>query len=566
MADRAKKIGEAADAIRNDEGGLLVTSRRDAKAVKALGKSTEAIDGALKVTEEIDALHLRESHIAAKAVKEYRKTLKVLKTKAGNGEDVSSEADLIQEQLKEQKKLAEEEIDKRRIEAKKRAELVLGKIEKLEKEDEKYKPFFNELRTDVASAATKYSSKVTTVSLKGEDALNEIEKRIDGLKKTMKDDKTNFTAVDKKIEAIQKLILAIKDQDPKGHAKIDHAFQKVTLLQARALLPDKALAKLVEFETGQLQKAQDAGNKLAKEQSDFKLAATAFRIALEKSGLKDSAKELYASMMERREGAKAMAPGDLLQAQNELTALELLLEGVKDNPKQADVLNKDAENEKFEQKRRKEEYEAQSHLFETNYKQQAEEFQGVRADEYKAMKKMADQADKMSKKKPPDFAGAHESLEKAIEMAKFIIENGKDDSSPRGRNLKKLNNNLKNRISVYQKQIVELANTLEDATPPDNGVDIDQAAVHNALDPLLSLFDPKSLDKYVVALGQTKPKPELNAHRKTKEEALARIRRMQGQFKRNVVLKHVSANTILKVVLRPLQDTLRGLEAEVLGS
>jgi hypothetical protein len=47
---------------------------------------------------------------------------------------------------------------------------------------------------------------------------------------------------------------------------------------------------------------------------------------------------------------------------------------------------------------------------------------------------------------------------------------------------------------------------------------------------------------------------------------LVRIRRFQNKLKNNDMLKYVAGNPVSNVVLRPMRDTLTGLEAEVLGS
>jgi hypothetical protein len=51
-----------------------------------------------------------------------------------------------------------------------------------------------------------------------------------------------------------------------------------------------------------------------------------------------------------------------------------------------------------------------------------------------------------------------------------------------------------------------------------------------------------------------------------KEQALVRVRKFNAKLTDNQVLKHVARNTISKVTLKPLKDTLLGLEAELQGA
>jgi hypothetical protein len=239
----------------------------------------------------------------------------------------------------------------------------------------------------------------------------------------------------------------------------------------------------------------------------------------------------------------------------------------KDDKVKAAKLNTNAEEDEFADKRRKEEYEAAKDLFKTTYRQRATEVKENREDEYNAMQKMVEQANKMAGRTPPDFAGARENLNRAIDMAKYIIDNAQDDTSPQGRNLKKLNQSWKSRVSVYLKQVTDLTGKLDGSTPPrDDDDPIDGKAVHKAIDPVLSLFDPRAFDKYVEVLSISKPKPDINEHRKTKEEVLARVRKFQSRLNTNGVLKHLAGNPVSIVALKPLRETLSGLEAEVLGS
>jgi hypothetical protein len=92
---------------------------------------------------------------------------------------------------------------------------------------------------------------------------------------------------------------------------------------------------------------------------------------------------------------------------------------------------------------------------------------------------------------------ARENLQRATEMAKFVIENAQDDTSPRGRNLKKLNASWKNRVSVYLKDVSDLIAAVEESQVPTGAKDIDRPQVTKALEPLLSFFDPAVFDKYV---------------------------------------------------------------------
>lgn len=112
-------------------------------------------------------------------------------------------------------------------------------------------------------------------------------------------------------------------------------------------------------------------------------------------------------------------------------------------------------------------------------------------------------------------------------------------------------------MSIYLKQVTDLISTLDGSTD-EGDQPIDADAAHTALDPLLSQFDPRAFDKYVEALSKAKPTLELDVRRKTKEDALERIRRFQAKLKNNGVLKHVAGNPISDVSLRPLRETLKG--------
>ena len=59
---------------------------------------------------------------------------------------------------------------------------------------------------------------------------------------------------------------------------------------------------------------------------------------------------------------------------------------------------------------------------------------------------------------------------------------------------------------------------------------------------------------------------DINDRRKLKEQALLRVRKYKGTLKDSVLLKFVAGNPISPVVLKPMRDTLGGLESELLGS
>jgi hypothetical protein len=236
------------------------------------------------------------------------------------------------------------------------------------------------------------------------------------------------------------------------------------------------------------------------------------------------------------------------------------MDAAKENDANADTLNWEAKEEKFAKERRKQEYEAAIHLYFEKYKDPAEALMTKRPDEYKAMRAMESQAEKLAKNK--DYGGAREHLERAIQMGIFIVENPENEGSPLLRNMKKMNQQWKNRVAVYLKQVSNLDIELKGSSQPD-GQPIEYKPVHRALAPLLSLFDPKAFDRDVEVLEQTKSKSD--AYRKKKEQVLTRIRGFQNQLKTNSVLKYVTRNPISAVHAKPLQDTLRNFEAEVLG-
>jgi len=399
----------------------------------------------------------------------------------------------------------------------------------------------------------------------GEERLQELEKVIDNLKTTLKSD---LSKVDEKVKAIKKEVLEIKKLDPPGHARLDDAFNKVLVPSLTKMLPDEALKQLTKFETEKLKAAKDKAAKSAQELKEFMEAATAFRKELDKTGLETTAPALYKRLMARRDMAKLTAPGNLASARNELSSMQLMMEVAKDNQDGARAtLNEDAEQEGFQEDRRKEEYLAAKELFNLNYKAKALDAKDTRPDDYQGMVKLVKQADKMADRTPPDFAGARENLNQAIELAKVLIENAIDDTSPSGRNIVKLNASWKNRVGVYLKEVATLTSELEQATNSP----ADAKAIHKALDPLLGLFNPRAFDKDAAIFAKPKDemkemKKDMNGYRKTKEDFLVRIRRFESRLKTNKTLKHVVGNPVSEVHIKALKDTLQGLHAEVLGS
>ena len=347
---------------------------------------------------------------------------------------------------------------------------------------------------------------------------------------------------------------------------MNHKVENDLPAQLQKLLPTDALDKLDKFESGELARAKQKTSDLKQKLLDFRVAALNTKRLLKEAKLEKSSPALQRSLEKRLASAADSTIDQVAFGTNELSAIELIISAAKD-PTRAEKLNTNAEEDEFADKRREAEYWAAADLFQTNFGNQARNLgKGSREDEYKQMKYFLKQANKMATQKPPNFVGARENLQLATDMAAFVIENAEDDASPRGRSLKKLNTSWKNRVSAYLQQVSDLIASINEAEVPKGVPDIDRTNATKALEPLLSLFDPAAFDKYVKELDKSPKDNELQQHRALKEQALVRVRRSRTKLLENRVLKHVANNTIAKVTLKPLKDTLAGMEAELLGA
>jgi hypothetical protein len=443
----------------------------------------------------------------------------------------------------------------------------LEKIKNLEKSSPTYKESFDALRTKVAVAASKMSSPVFAVSEKGKGELTALGLEIDKLKDTLKDATANYVAVDKKRKTLEKQIEELKAYDPQTYTILNHKITKDLPADLHKLLPEAAMAKLDKFETDELAPAKKKANVLKQELLDFQVEVKTRKNELKAAKLDKSSPALYQSLEKRLTAAAGTSADRLTVGYNELNTIKLLIQTASD-PAKAEKLNTAEEEEEFADKRRKAEFEAARELFDTTTKKEAATLaKETRTDEYKQMLSFENHAKKMAALSPPDFAGARDNLQRATEMANFLIANSEDYTSPLGRNLKKLNALWKNKVSVYLQEVSDLENVLESAQPPANAGAIDQTKVKKAVDPLLSFFDPVVFDKYVTVLAKSpKSDDDLEKHRALKEQALLRVRRFQKKLTENKVLKHIGTNTISPVILKPLRDTLSGMEAQLLGS
>ncbi len=564
-ARRIRDVGGEATAIAAKPD--LLEANKDLAIKESIKKaSSEGIKAIEASIAEIEALHLPADHEANALIKKIN--LPDLQSKADAGERVAVAIDKFKDELAAQKKKIESEIQERQKETDETVKKLNAKIDSLESGNEKHKEYFVTLRTEVAVAAGKLSSRVAAVNKKGKDKLKELDTTLDGLKQSFKDEDTNFKKVDARISDIKQQLEGVKQKDAAGHARISHEFDKVVRPKLQKLRPEDALKELAAFEKVDLAAAKDKAEDLAKKMAAFRQRATEVRKDLASSGLEKSAPALYRTLLARRDAAKESALNNLDFAHNELSAIELLRDVAKDKTKAAQ-LNQNSEEEEFEDKRRQAEYgAARSHC--NSYMLENPEAMKARPDEYEATKKILRQADKLASATPPNFAGARESLDRAMEMARYIVDNAQDDASPLGRNLRKLNHSWKKGVSKYLKQVWDLSAELAGATPPA-GHSAKTTAAHQAsidaakkaLEPLRSLFDPKAFDKYIDILE--KPNADINEHRKTKEQVIVRVRRFQARLE-NGVLKQCVGNPISDIAIRPLRDTLRGINAQVLGS
>ncbi len=570
MMKRVEEIAEEASEILSDSSGKFEASQESATKKKAEKEAREMLRAAQEQIDKLAELHMPKLPSEIVEVgKRIGRRIKEIDQGTVDTEKLKS----VEEQVAKALKAIEDKIAERRKNAQERAKALNQRIDKFEKDAPKYQEYFQTMRTTVAVAEGKLSSRTWPVSEKGELELAGVETEIDNLKDKLKDSTQNYAMVENKVKELKKELEELKKRDPRGHAVVEHLFTNNVLPESRKLLPDEALKKLEEFETGKLAKAKTAADTLETNKENF--AKEAKKLKKEMKAFARSAPALYRSLIARLDSAESSVSGNYDVAQNELDAISLIIETAAGDENKAAKLNNNAAEEEFEDERRKEEYLAQKDLFETNFKNQAREIasggmgapKSGREDEYKAMNKFVEGADRMAKLKPPDFAGARNNLEKAIEMARFIIENPSDDTTPIGRNLKKVQTTWKTRVATYLKEVSELTNMIVGATPPDvNDDPIDGDGVRKTLKPLLSLFDPKALDPYVEELSKSTKGADLNQRRKMKEQALLRVRRFQKQLDANQLLKYVAFNPIADISLKPLRDSLRGFEAELLGS
>ena len=560
---RAKQIATRVAKISGDDQELG-KSVQSAAQKKRQAEAFETVKETRELIEEMESLHLPGSHSASAAMKSARKQLPVLRKSAENGTDVKTETEKLKKEMEDLLAGLNTDIDERQKRADKAAKALDKKIDQFEKDSPKYAEYFGTVRIKIAIAAGKISSRLWNVSAQGDLDLQAAETEINNLKNTLKDSDKNFVAVEKKTKKLRKAVAALESKDALAHAKLNHSFENDIVPETQKVLPNEALQKLIDFETGALQTALTKVSNLEAKVEEFKKAAKALKKKLKP--LEKTVPSLYKSLVKRIDDAGGSVPGNLDLAHNELASVELVMDTANEDPENAKKLNINAEEEAFEDERRKEEYQAARQLYMDNYANKAEEFSDKRPDEFKAMRKMLGQADKMMKIKPPDFNGARESLAKAQAMAIYIVDNPDDDRSPTGRNLVKLSDSWKNRVGTYLKQVTDLTKAIAGATPPP-GEDIKPERAKKALQPLLALFDARAFDAYVTPLSKPQKKGEdINDRRKLKEQALLRVRKYKGTLKDSVLLKHVASNPISPVALKPMRDTLGGLESELLGS
>ena len=457
-----------------------------------------------------------------------------------------------------------------------------------------YQPYFDSLADKITLCKGMIGSTVPSVLDEGVEQLETLEAELSAMAKTMKskdaNDK-NFHAVETKVKAIDKLL---DGDDLKNFQKVDRArlsakLEKVTVPKLRSLSPEAALEALDDLEkevNDAIAKAQTA--KTARE--ELKKGAAEAKEKIEK--LKEHYPNLHKAMLTRLSAVENAPEGEEAFAKLKLDAIQLQLRDadlVTDGTPHAMDMEVKANSAQLESEVAQKEFKAAKAVFRKSARRTAEKVKAEKHDKllglatssecnldiYEQMDAVYKEAAKLGKQ--GDYEGANYKLKDATSLARYFTAHPDNEPAAARKELKKLNETWKLRVSEYlaklgllrakmQKDGGEIVNAQPPAKPTFAQTDVDKGA--KLIERLQNLFGAKTFDAAVAVLSVAPDKNSKGALdlRKTKEAALLSVRRLKRILKENALLRIVVANTYSPFNVKGLEKSLNALHGAFAAS
>jgi hypothetical protein len=458
-------------------------------------------------------------------------------------------------------KLIEGDLKLLRERAEEKAASLNRSIDQAEKSNSKYKTLYATLRNEVDDALGLTHSGVVAQIEQGTVAL-------DNIKLPPPQD---FEKVTQGLKDVENLLSEsdLKDYQPEAQAILKKRLAKELKPRVHQLSPAEAEKEINEFKA-EIKKASDRAVQLKDVREDVKKRAISAKTLLD--GIKTTSPHLFKSLSSRLEKVKEPAKDAVDQANLELASIEMLIKSAKGSGQAK--LEKKAKSDEFEQKRQAATFIGSMKVFTYGVKVDAFNLynstpDGIRnKDVYKQIGAVAEKAQTFAN--TGNYTAANQELIKAVNLAKYFLDNPIDRASASRKELIRLNEEYKAAVSGYLKQLSDLVAALKKAQSDDGSgtvKNIDATGAEKVLQPLFSLFGAEQFDGAVERLAEIPTTlEELQEDRTYKEIALKDVRLSEKALNSNKVLAHVLENTISPVSISAIRASLRGLTGALQAS
>jgi len=451
---------------------------------------------------------------------------------------------------------------KTRVEAgQAKAKQLKETIAGLEKENEKYKPFFDTQSNGIDEALAGLTKANFETLDSAENALSDLETSIKKLADDLRKGPVNFKGAETKLKQLEKRVDSdvMKKYQPAAQAALATRLEKELPDVLHQLDPPAVNTRLESFEK-QVKTIED----LADEAKDLRENELPSRVKSVKAELDAEVKKntptLYASLEKRINAAEAAPKGAEKAAVVELDAIQRIILAAKDT-KKAPVLEKKAKLDAFEAERAQQAFLASKDVFEKNAKRQADAVNKatpsgeLNENLYKQIDIVFDEAKELAKQQR--YPEANLSLSRAVALANSFIANPTDHKNGAREELARLNKSWKEAVAAFVRGVQELQATIRSAENYPS--DVQKAA--DTLNPLYQVFDAAVFDEQVKELSGPQLPQNLAKDRTRKEDALFYVQLYRQQLASNLLLNHVIGNPIKPVAVGKLRSALTGLDA-----